>query len=198
MKHRRLMSPILLVLALAGTGQADPVYSVTPVNFDTTGVLLNDQGQYVVPAYNGAYLVNGSGLNPGQVVPITIPGATFINPTGLNNMGQVVGTYTGSSGPAVTFLYSDGQTTNLSAVAGFRTNAGTFTEPAYIGNMNSVAMSDSGAVAGTISNAYTNLGNDLGLYNQGSVTNLGLPATGLATQSQPVSVIRGGVSKTSV
>lgn len=95
MHRRALLSSSLLVLALAGTCFADPVYSVTPVNFDTTGVLLNNAGQYVVPAYGGAYLVNGYGPNAGQAVPITIPGATAINPTGLNDSGQVVGAYAG-------------------------------------------------------------------------------------------------------
>jgi hypothetical protein len=95
---RQIMMPlILLVLATARTCFADPVYSVTPVNFNTTSVLLNDVGKYVVPAYGGAYLVNGYGPNAGQAVPINLPGATTavyagqvaVNPTGINDSGQI-------------------------------------------------------------------------------------------------------------
>jgi probable HAF family extracellular repeat protein len=173
MNLRALMSSSLLVLALAGPCFADPVYSVTPVNFDTTGVLLNNVGQYVVPAYGGAYLVNGYGPNAGQAVPITIPGATAINPTGLNDSGQVVGAYAGSSGAPVPFLYSGGQTTNLSTSAGFDAASGALTQNPYFGNSSGVAINNAGAVAGQIATPSNNADNHLGLYSQGSVTNLG-------------------------
>lgn len=176
MKQFTGMSSLIFMFALTPACFADPVYSVTSVNFDTTDVLLNDQGQYVFPAYNGAYLVNGYGANAGQAIPINIPGATFINPTGLNNSGQIVGSYaTSGSGVGVTFLYSNGQTTNLSTAAGFSSSP--IVQSAYYGNSDGLAINSSGAVAGAIAIPNNVQGNNLGLYSQGSVTNLGLPAT---------------------
>ncbi len=179
MKQLCVISSILLVLASTQTGFADALYSVTPVNFDTTGVLLNNQGQYVVPAYNGAYLINGYGPNAGQGTPINIPGATAINPLGLNDSGQVVGAYASSSGVA-TFLYSNGQTTNLTTAAGIQTETGIFPVAAGVPvSAGGLAINDAGTVAGAVvppgvtqPNAF---GNNLGTYNQGAVTNLGLP-----------------------
>ncbi len=187
MKCLTVISSILLVLASTQTGFANALYSVTPVNFETTGVLLNNVGQYVVPAYNGAYLVNGYGPNAGQATPINLPGATAvhipgettINPLGLNDSGQVVGTYASSSG-VVTFLYSNGQTTNLTAAAGIQSEPGLFPQQASIPvSAAGLAINDAGTVAGAIvpSGVYQSniLGNNLATYSQGTVTNLGLP-----------------------
>jgi probable HAF family extracellular repeat protein len=182
MKQLTVISSLLLMLATTQASFADPLYSVTPVNFETTGVLLNNQGQYVVPAYNGAYLVNGYGPNAGQATPISIPGATAINPLGLNDSGQVVGAYASPSGVA-TFLYSNGQTTNLSAAAGMQTESGIFPEQAGVPiSAGGLAINNSGVVAGALvppGDPYTSfLGNNLGTYSQGAVTNLGLPPAG--------------------
>ena len=56
MRHlRSLAMSVLFALSLNGGVAADPLYySVTPVGFGTTDVLLNNEGQYVVPAYGSA------------------------------------------------------------------------------------------------------------------------------------------------
>jgi probable HAF family extracellular repeat protein len=179
MSHRTLPPLMFLAVAFAGTCFADPVYSVTPVNYETTSVLLNNQGQYVVPAFGGAYLVNGYGPSAGQAIPITIPGATAIIPTGINDSDQVVGAFTGSAGAPQAFVYSNGQTTNLTASAGFEIPPGvsfSVLSP-YFGTATGLAINNSGAIAGAIPVPGSNQGNSLGLYSQGTLTDLGLHGT---------------------
>ena len=204
MKQLCVISSILVVLASTRTGFADALYSVTPVNFETTGVLLNTQGQYVVPAYNGAYLVNGYGPNAGQGTPINLPGATAvhlpgettINPLGLNDSGQVVGTYASSSG-VVTFLYSNGQTTNpclRRPPASSPNRASSRSKRASPCRWPVWQINNAGTVAGTIipSGVYQpNIlsSNNLGTYSQGTVTNLGLPPA--STNSYAASLAHG-------
>jgi probable HAF family extracellular repeat protein len=165
----------LFAVTLNGAVVADPLYySVAPVGFGVTDVLLNNQGQYVVPAYGSAFLINGAGPNAGQATQITTPGATSFNPTGLNDSGQVVGSFTTASGASSAFLYSNGQVTNLTASAGFIAPT---TQNPVVGGNRSLVINDSGEIAGQTypPGSYTGPGNNLLLYNQGVATNEGLP-----------------------
>ncbi len=175
MKQPNVLAPILLVLASTQSCFADPIYSVTPVNFETIGVLLNNQGQYVVPAYNSAFLVNGYGPNAGQGTPINIPGATAINPIAMNDSGQVVGSFATSTSPigSTVFLYANGQVTNLTTAAGFYAPSGI--SQGSPGLPAGLAINNAGVVAGSIYSNGLYGGNSLGTYSQGVVTNLGLP-----------------------
>jgi probable HAF family extracellular repeat protein len=179
MNTKDLVITALYAISLNGAAHAEPIYySVTPVAVAPSNVLLNNEGQYVTSAYSSAFLVNGSGPNAGQVAQISIPGATSINPTGLNDSGQVVGSYTTASGASYPFVYSNGQATELNTSPGF--NAAGLGTVGYPEAANLV-INDSGVIAGqTPVYVGTTLGSDLLIENKGVATNEGYPAPSIA------------------
>jgi len=81
-----------------------------PVSAQATGI--NDKGEV-----SGFYATtggdNGFLLNAGKLTILSFPGATVTEALGLNNLGQVVGTYTDAAGNPQGFIYSGGVFTPL-------------------------------------------------------------------------------------
>jgi probable HAF family extracellular repeat protein len=81
-----------------------------PVSGQATGI--NDQGQ-VSGFFPTATGDDGFLLSAGKLTTLSFPGATVTEALGLNNLGQVVGSYTDAMGNVHGFIYSNGVFTAL-------------------------------------------------------------------------------------
>jgi RHS repeat-associated protein len=97
---------------------------------------------------NTAFTYSGSAFSG-----VSYPGATFTNPTGINNLGQIVGTYEDASGDGGGFIYTNGTFTAINGIA-----------PTGINNL--------GQVVGTAYNAGVY---GVSVYSNGTYTALNLP-----------------------
>ena len=94
---------------------------VAPYATYPTGI--NDHGQ-IVGYYerfenigNNTYtnVVHGFVDNNGTFTDIAVPGGTNVRPSGINNLGQIVGTYTDKSGKDEGFIDTNGTVTTIRA-----------------------------------------------------------------------------------
>jgi probable HAF family extracellular repeat protein len=66
-------------------------------NTSTAPYAINDWGQ-VLGIYENSIGEHGFLYSNGSYSTISIPGATYVDPTGINNLGEIVGYYKDSSG----------------------------------------------------------------------------------------------------
>src|SRR5207253_594713 len=95
----------------------------------------------------------------GSFSPIAVPGAAFTSPSAINNLGQIVGDFSGP--PAGNFLYSGGSYTTVAP-------------PGTFGAWTNHAINDSGQVVGTSTSGGPAYGF---LYSVGSYTTIAPPGS---------------------
>jgi probable HAF family extracellular repeat protein len=129
---RLLVCLVVCALPLAPSC-ASPTYTI--VDLGAVGGLhswaeaLNDYGQVVGYARNGADYDRAFLYSGGTITDLGDFGGTRASAYGINNLGQVVGTAWEADGDTLAFLYTGGPLTNLGASAEAMATAGTSTSP---------------------------------------------------------------------
>jgi probable HAF family extracellular repeat protein len=140
------------------------------VGLRTTTVVngINDRGQVVGYYYVASGQAHGFLYTAGTFIPIDNPAGTNTNALGINNSGQIVGSYT-SGRPDSGFIYGGGSYTPIN----YPSTTGPTTTDAF-------GINDHGQIVG----AYADIGNGTHgyVYNQGSYTTLDVPG-GTTTQA---------------
>ena len=123
-----------------------------------------------VTAANGVSSSHGFLLSPRDNVTIDYPGNVTTNPTGINDLGQVVGWYMGNVGPG----------NSTFAVRGFLYSSGRFTTIDYPGSIitRAYGINDEGQVVGGYTNETGNYGF---LMYAGGFTTIAFPSSSWTT-----------------